>query len=101
MTELETAHLNWLRIKELDAEILKHKEFQLSCKAARDNIGEKAWVNRIAELKNERNQLDSVGRYLRFTLFTQVVKTYLTKDQYHEAWNRVEQILECPELMQP
>lgn len=100
MTELEEAVKDYERIKEIDAEVAKCKEFQLISKNAHDNIGDKAWANRIKELNNEKHRLDSKGKYIRFSLFTQTVKAYLTPSQYKECWDRVTEILEHPELMQ-
>lgn len=99
MTELEQASKDLERIKDIDAEVVRCKEFQLSCKKAHDYIGDKAWANRIKELNNEKGRLDSKGKYLRLSLFTQTVKAYLTPTQYKECWDRVTEILERPELM--
>ncbi len=101
MTELEQVSKDWQRIKDIDDEVAKCKEFQLSCKKANDNIGDKTWANHIKVLNNEKSQLDMKGKYVRFTLFTQTVKAYLTPQQYKDCWNRVTEIIENPSLLQP
>lgn len=100
MTDLEQASIDYKRIQELHAEIQQCREFQISCKKANDNIGDKAWKNRIKELGYEIQALDGKSKYIKFSLFTQTVKAYLTPDQYKECWARVDEILENPSLMQ-
>lgn len=100
MTEIEIHSENLKRIKEYDLEIIKVKELQVTAMKANDNILTKIWADKIKELKAERSQLDGSAKYTRLSIFTQVVKAYLTKEQYDDCWNRVTEVLENPSLMQ-
>lgn len=100
MTDLEEASKDLARMKELWDEIEQCKVYQLSCKKNNDNIGDKTWANHIKTLKAEISILDRKGKYIRFSIFTQCVKAYLTPKQYADCWERVTEILEKPELMQ-
>lgn len=100
VTELEQASINAQKIKEYDGRIEQIREFQLSCKKANDNIGDMAWAHEIKKLKAERSALDQANKYVRFSVFTQCVKAYLTPQQYNDCWDRVDEVLDHPELMQ-
>lgn len=100
MTELEQAAEREQKIKELDSEIAKIKEMQLAAMKAKDNVLAKVWANELSKVKQERHQIDASNKYMRLSIFVQVAKTYLTKAQFEEAWDRVEKILEQPGLMQ-
>lgn len=100
MTELEGAAKAYQKSLDLLDEIAKFREFQLSAKKANDSILDKIWADKIKELKSELGLLDRQFRYEKFSIFTQVVKAYLTPEQYKDCWRRVDMVLENPSLLQ-
>ena len=90
MSEIEQAARRLQDIADLDAEIKACRDMQLFAKRNNDNITDKAWANKI-------NQLHEANEYIRLKAFIAVMKTYLTKKQYTEAWERVDKILETAE----
>lgn len=65
-------------------------------------IGEHKKANEIGLKKNQiksklRELRDSI-EYIELRIFCQVMKTYLTKSQYIEAWERVREIATHPEV---
>jgi hypothetical protein len=100
MTELQGAAKAYTRSLEIMNEISKFREFQLSAKKQKDIILDKIWADKIKELKSEMGLLDRQFRYEKFSIFTQVVKAYLTPEQYKDCWRRVDEVLENPSLLQ-
>lgn len=94
---LEYAQQRMLRIAEIDIQIKQCRDFQISAKKAHDNTLDKIWANKINELRAEKHQLHESNEYPRMRAFVQVIKTYLTPQQYKEAWERVDKIIELAE----
>lgn len=93
MTELEKTAVALERMAEIEKEILKMREYQKSCIAACDNVMTKAWADNIRELKVECARLDAQCRYMKFSVFAQVVKTILTKEEYNSCWDMVDHLI--------
>lgn len=93
MTELEQAAIALERLAEIEKEIVEFRKFQDAAKKAHDNILDKIWADRIKDLKTEASRLDRHTRYMKFSVFAQVVKTKLTKSDYDECWDRVTEII--------
>lgn len=49
-------------------------------------------------IKAQLSELRDSIEYIELRIFCQVIKTYLTKEQYYEAWERVHAITTHPEL---
>lgn len=94
---LESASKRMHRIAEIDKEIKQCRNFQIDAKKANDNTLDKIWANKVNELRAEKHQLHESNEYPRMRAFVQVIKTYLTPDQYKEAWERVDKIIEHAE----
>lgn len=93
MTEIEYAMKISDQVSDIDQRIKAAQDMQLFAVRHNDNIGMQTWAAEIKELKRQRHNLHESVEYLRLKTFTQVMKTYLTRDQYHEAWRKVDEIL--------
>lgn len=100
MTDLERTAQRVVRMREYDEEIKACTDMMTHAQKHRDDITSKAWAQKIRELRAEKHLLREEVEYPRFKTFALVMKTYLTKQQYNEAWERVDLILEHPELIQ-
>lgn len=100
MTELEQAAAVQDKIRELDQRIKSATDMRDYAIKHKDETDKHIWSRQIRELRAERHALHESVRYVRFTTFAQVIKTYLTKEQYEEAWLKVDQLLNSPNLMQ-
>lgn len=100
MTELEQATKVHAEVAEVDKEIAIFKDLQFHAIRSKDEINKVVYSNALSELKRKRHNLHESVRYIALNTFTQVIKTYLTPTQYKEAWDRVDEILKTPELMQ-
>lgn len=100
MKELEYAAEVTAKVREIDKEI----EVQLvnlnSATANRDNKGQHRCSAEIKLLKQQRHNLWQSVKYIHFQTFVQVIKTYLTKEQFEEAWKKVDEVVANPKLMQ-
>lgn len=93
MTEVEHALKVADNVAEIDQKIKAATDMQLFAVKHNDNIGTQTWAAEIKKLKRERHNLHESVEYLRFKTFASVIKSYLTRDQYHEAWRTVDDII--------
>lgn len=100
MTELEKAYQVSNKIKELEGRIKAASDMRDYAIKHKDEIDKQIWARQLRELRQEKHTLHESIRYVELTTFCEVIKTYLTKEQYHEVWRKVDQIIENPYLMQ-
>ena len=99
-TELENAKNVAERISDIDKEISIYKDLQIAACKARDNNLDRIYSKKVKELKAEKASLRDSIEYVRLKTFTKVVKSYMSKDLYQECWDKVDEVINNPHLMQ-
>lgn len=99
ITELEQASESIKKANDISKEIENLENLKLAAIKANDNILVAAYSKPIKYLKARRHLITESVRYVELKTFSAVAKTLLTKQQYNDAWKKVDEIIENPKLM--